>query len=158
VWAGVDLRALRRDYAVGDEKRSLMYFSAIDPARVHVKPVPGRPLEFILRPERPTLRKAGVFAYWLAAQVFEATRVHLVGFDMEMSPGHFDSTAPSDPSYLGQRRQIREIQDEFHLETWIFLGGAFRPFGSLPQSGVRVHSERDITEGILRPQDIRRKT
>lgn len=162
VWAGTDLRALRRDYAVEDHERPLVWFAGIDPARVGVRLRPGRPLVSILRPERPSLRKAGVFAYWLACEVFKASRVHLVGFDMETRPSHFDDARFSD-TYVSQRFQLKEIQEKSGVESWIFLIDRFVPVSSLPAKGMRVGrlyysgKEKDITEGMMLPQDLWRK-
>ena len=159
VWAGGDLRALKRDYAdIEDTDRPLIYFSSIDPKRVFVKVRPGRPLEFISRPERPNLRKGGTFAYWLACNVFKATRVHIIGFDMETNPKHFDGDKLSDWNYAPQRRNMKAIQKASGVESWIFIDGSWMPVAMLPATGKAFESgtyrERDITEGCVRPQDF----
>ena len=158
IWAGGDLRALKRDYnAIKDTDRPLIYFTSIDPKRVLVKTRPGRPLEHILRPERPKMRKGGTFAYWLACNVFKATRVHIIGCDMETNPKHFDSDGASDWNYAPQRHHMKEIQKASGVESWIFISGEWMPVSMLPSSGVELETgayrELDITEGCVRPQD-----
>lgn len=166
IWAGTDIRALRRDYQeIEVHNRPLMWFSAIDPDRIKLDREPGKPLEFIQRPERPSLRKAGVFAYWVACHVFRASRVHLIGFDMEAAPVHFDDGKQSDWSYESQRFQMLEIQRKYDVETWIWLTGdeIFYPLKALPCKSVRVAAdgsvvnfgaERDITQGVQLPQEF----
>ena len=161
VWCGTDLRALRRDYKVEDAKRPLVWITAIHPERVSVREVPGRPLIEIPLAERVSLRKGGVFGYWAAIYLFGATKVHLVGFDMESDCRHFDR--PDEKlaqTYIAQRYQLAEIQKASGVESWIRLKGAFYPVESLPSDGRVIKGmhflgpgEMDITNGIPLPQD-----
>jgi hypothetical protein len=161
VWCGTDLRALRRDYKVDVPYRPLVYLTAIDPVRVGVHEVPGKPLIQIPLAERVTLRKGGVFGYWAALKLFGATRVHLLGFDMESDCRHFD--APEhvlDQTYVSQRYQLVQLQKQFGVESWIWHRGGFFPVESLPTTGMEVRGinyigpgEQDVTKGMPMPQD-----
>lgn len=160
IWAGTDLRALRRDYNdIEDNQRPLLYLSAIDPARVGVKPRQGRPLVYIPHGERVTLRKAGVFAYWAALRLFGATQVHLIGFDMEANATHFDSDALTNQTYISQRYQLVKLQKEYGVPSWIWIDNKFYPIADLPTTGYELGGltytgqENDVTQGFPMPQD-----
>lgn len=159
VWAGCDLRALRRDYAIADSLRPLVWLTAIDPKRVSVKETPGRPLIHIPLQERIQLRKAGVFAYWAAIALFKATRVFLVGFDMEGDCRHFDQPGKRlTQTYIAQRYQLVQFQKETGVESWIWIEDSFHPVKSLPTTGYKLNGlyysgeEVDVTKGIPLPQ------
>lgn len=162
VWCGTDLRALRRDYKVEDAKRPLVWFTAIHPPRVGVHEVPGRPLIEIPLSERISLRKGGAFAYWVAVNIFKATRVHLIGFDMESDCRHFDDLDKTlTQTYVSQRYQLVQIQKASQVESWIWIKGGFHPVESLPTNGMEVgglkyigSGERDVTSGMPLPQDF----
>ncbi len=161
VWCGSDLRALRRDYKVADAKRPLVWITAIHPPRVGVHEVPGRPLIEIPLKERVQLRKGGVLGYWAAIHLFGATRVHLVGFDMESDQRHFDRPDKKlSQTYISQRYQMVQIQKASGVESWIYLKGQFYPVEALPTTGYEVRGvhyigpgEMDVSKGIPLPQD-----
>ncbi len=152
IYATSDKDALKRDYPY--KSRALLHIAAIDPERpeVDVERVADRPLEYITRPERPMLRKSGVFAYWIAKHIFKADRVMLVGFDMETSIGHFDGReAPNGDTqnYFAQRERLRKLHDQYGGETWIWLLDRFIPLQNLPAEHDEVKEDLQ-KRGIMR--------
>lgn len=149
IYATSDKDALKRDYP--HLSRALAHFAAIDPQMVGVPRVAGRPLEYIPRPERPMLRKSGVFAYWLALQCFKAERVHLVGYDMETAIGHHHGR-PAEretDNYFAQRKRLKKLHKEFGVPTWIWLIDRFISIDALPKEEDEVKADLE-RRGIMR--------
>ncbi len=134
VYVTSDAQSLRRDYPE-NKAQAIIYYTAINPARP-IPPIdilPGRPLEPIYKPERPSLRKSGVIAAWVAVNCFKATRLHFIGFDMEASRGHFTGAIERtgwERTYGAQRMRLRSICAD--TEAYIWVQDHFAPVDALP--------------------------
>ncbi len=140
IYVTTDANALRRDYPE-NKARALIYYTAINPEKPipPIERIPGRPLESIYMPERSALRKSGVFAAWVAINCFKATRVFLLGFDMEFSRGHFKSATKRvgwERTYATQRLRLREVCKDTEAHIWI--QDHFAPVEALPVTVRKV--------------------
>ncbi len=129
-----DANALRRDYPE-NKAQALIYYTGINPERPipPIERLPGRPLDSVYKPERPSLRKSGVFAAWVAVKCFKATSIHFIGLDMEMRRGHFSGALERvgwERTYGAQRKRLRDICE--NIEAYIWVEDHFAPVDSLP--------------------------
>ncbi len=134
IYVTTDANALRRDYPE-NKAQAIIHYTAINPER----PIPpidriaGRPLESIYKPERCSLRKSGAFAAWVAVNCFKATRLHFIGFDMEISRGHFKDALTRvgwERTYTAQRERLADICKDIEAHIWI--KDRFVPVSVLP--------------------------
>jgi hypothetical protein len=115
IWAGADRNALRRDYR---RARAFAYNSASKPEKSGLT---RKQVTFIPHTEAHPVCRVGSFAYWLAARVFRAEAIYLIGFDMETAQGHFDG--PAEPrDYSDTRDALRQHWERLRVPTWIWRG------------------------------------
>ena len=123
IYVTTDANALRRDYPE-NKAQALVYYTGINPERPipPIERLPGRPLDSVYKPERPSLRKSGVFAAWVAVKCFKATSIHFIGLDMEIRRGHFSGALERvgwERTYGAQRKRLRDICTDIEAYIWV---------------------------------------